>query len=1387
MDNPFDRLIVVEGSSHPKELAKQRKRYVLLGFLPIAVLAVIGIVAAYSFDSWKLVLAHPCIPAVLAVIAAGLSLGATTTALLVNVIEMRGHDGEVRNDCINFPGWMIGCGLLAFVFPIAFDQLAKLFPFVGYTGSIRFVVYMSALMPFILLMAYVAFSKPAETLDGYRHDRRYGALTSVFVSAALLILLVNMRDTIMGYPWPRELLILRHAVALVVGFAVLMPLGFLFYCFYRISRVPKKKKSKGDAPSDGASDLPAKATERIQPAWVERFADELARSAPGLTFSGKVELVDVEKPSPQDEAPDAGLLMLMGGRRPTIDQSRYFSRFVAAYSESVNRICEDGFRNDVGIKVDLILEGPEGSGRTEMLCASALYAAIARGQGVLYIANGDREAEAVVRRLNGLLNGLGLQSGVEIGILKASSMALWLDPEKGQPPAILVATPVAVERCFFANSDALRVEDFRSLKSILLDYDEVLVDDFLAMPSAVRSHMSFVLDKIRLVQQSESRLSQFVIATSPLVRPDGSDRAGDRLFRQLNFDLLNNVLRLAYRQCEKPFWRGVIEVDGGKTLDEACRDAIVAALKCECGLKVLFYNRGISDDVGKVMSDDVRSRVKDGKFEIIASLSDERVIKEPQAVFYLSITSGECGTALRMNVEGEEAVFLKIRGRQEREDEEDREILPLLPDESAAPLCVQHLKSLLRFIDAGVPVNARTWSLFNVIPTVLPLLDEKTTGAAHAEVAWDYDFYVERFRNAYQNGEIWPYLTLVSDVRRSRSSESVNLDLLPDVESSLCRVGENRIVLTDRVGADGAPGGRRHLAVWVDQHENELGKSDISRAGELVLRKDGLEFVVETVLSDEKEDSVAKRHNCAVAVRAKPRHWTEEDNLLPVLSLDWQLPVDGVCVDGFAQPENFLRFVLKGDSGDAFAVNAGFSGLMNSFGKQTGYARSSYAYSAYASCIVLNPTVTISEKDAPEQVARCMSGRWSTDSDSGFSPALTHAITAALRQMMSGWEFFAIAPCFFIEGRDESIGQVVIWFLESVSSGRTVSPMLLKILSRNSSEFKRKLIELARKELEDGVTIEKLHMASRIAFEGERLDPDDVAKAIQALKVLAGECERPSSPKKPEKRQPRVRKSDYGELEAKFDSYIERALKSFQTEIDVTEYIHAGWTTDVLSDRFEDVRWNHPEIFYVSRTGFKYQWWQNVEGTIIRMVIKDIDYAFPASECAFRTHELDEAVRRFLADAGVAADMDPIAKMLRIHDQMVKICDYDIMAARKHDRSTRARTVYSVLVRRMAVCEGYAMAYRYLLDHEGLTSEILVSDAMHHCWNYVEHGGCWYHVDVTWDDPLVNGKIVSGTANLTHEHFLKSDGAIRSLEHYGWDVRGLPPAADTQFDGRSWA
>lgn len=96
---------------------------------------------------------------------------------------------------------------------------------------------------------------------------------------------------------------------------------------------------------------------------------------------------------------------------------------------------------------------------------------------------------------------------------------------------------------------------------------------------------------------------------------------------------------------------------------------------------------------------------------------------------------------------------------------------------------------------------------------------------------------------------------------------------------------------------------------------------------------------------------------------------------------------------------------------------------------------------------------------------------------------------------------------------------------------------------------------------------------------------------------------------------------------------------------------------------------------------------------------------------------------------------------------------------------TRIYTAYGALVEGDAVCQGYALAYKLLLDKCGIDSVLVTSNEMGHAWNLVKLDGSWYHVDVTWDDPTPN---VEGGG--THKNFLRSDEGIGSTGHSGWDA-----------------
>ena len=109
-----------------------------------------------------------------------------------------------------------------------------------------------------------------------------------------------------------------------------------------------------------------------------------------------------------------------------------------------------------------------------------------------------------------------------------------------------------------------------------------------------------------------------------------------------------------------------------------------------------------------------------------------------------------------------------------------------------------------------------------------------------------------------------------------------------------------------------------------------------------------------------------------------------------------------------------------------------------------------------------------------------------------------------------------------------------------------------------------------------------------------------------------------------------------------------------------------------------------------------------------------------------------------------------------IHDYLVESIDYDESISEEN-----IYDIYGALINKKCVCEGYAKAFKYLLDGinipcivvsgEGTNSQ---GNTENHAWNYVELNGNWYAVDCTWDDPiLVGGAIL--TNSIKYQYFLK--------------------------------
>lgn len=80
-----------------------------------------------------------------------------------------------------------------------------------------------------------------------------------------------------------------------------------------------------------------------------------------------------------------------------------------------------------------------------------------------------------------------------------------------------------------------------------------------------------------------------------------------------------------------------------------------------------------------------------------------------------------------------------------------------------------------------------------------------------------------------------------------------------------------------------------------------------------------------------------------------------------------------------------------------------------------------------------------------------------------------------------------------------------------------------------------------------------------------------------------------------------------------------------------------------------------------------------------------------------------------------------------------------------------------------ALCEGYSRAFEYLCQSVGIECVCISGTARSslgsggHMWNMVKLDDKWYHVDVTWDDPITT----SGEQVLEYDYFLLSDSQIK--------------------------
>ena len=120
-------------------------------------------------------------------------------------------------------------------------------------------------------------------------------------------------------------------------------------------------------------------------------------------------------------------------------------------------------------------------------------------------------------------------------------------------------------------------------------------------------------------------------------------------------------------------------------------------------------------------------------------------------------------------------------------------------------------------------------------------------------------------------------------------------------------------------------------------------------------------------------------------------------------------------------------------------------------------------------------------------------------------------------------------------------------------------------------------------------------------------------------------------------------------------------------------------------------------------------------------------------------------------------DYDDIFEKIRLfHDYLARINSYDEDMANTMESNYNSDSAIGALFEGKAICSGYTDAMSLFLDILGIENYRVATDK--HVWNALKVNNKWYHIDLTWDDPIVS----DGSNMILEDYFMISTDELLS-------------------------
>ncbi len=223
-----------------------------------------------------------------------------------------------------------------------------------------------------------------------------------------------------------------------------------------------------------------------------------------------------------------------------------------------------------------------------------------------------------------------------------------------------------------------------------------------------------------------------------------------------------------------------------------------------------------------------------------------------------------------------------------------------------------------------------------------------------------------------------------------------------------------------------------------------------------------------------------------------------------------------------------------------------------------------------------------------------------------------------------------------------------------------------------------------------------------------------------------------------------------------------------------THWQFAHLSFDFVAKVFRVVLDDHPEYFWFNGA---------VQGTTTTLgaqvtVVLEPQFSVPPARVPAMRRQFNAVVEELIRRAQRQASF-LYGQILLLHDYIVRQTDYQLNAPHCYD-------AYGCLVLHRAVCAGYAAAFQVLMQRLGVEcgrvtgwSSSEKTGEVSHAWNYIRLSDGYYYVDVTWDDPIMNGG--ERGENLSYDYFCLDLQDVKLTHKFAAD-QFIPKTCGSKFN-----